>query len=52
MGKVLATLLLAGLVLAAGPAAPQQGCYYEGVLYPDGTRVGGLVCRNGEWVAE
>jgi hypothetical protein len=48
--RVLGALLLAAAALSAVPAAAQSGCYYEGQLYPEGTRVGGLVCVNGQWV--
>jgi hypothetical protein len=36
--------------LAATGAAAQSGCYYNGQHYPEGTRIGGLVCVNGQWV--
>jgi hypothetical protein len=36
--------------LAAHGAAAQSGCYYDGQLYPEGTRIGGLICVNGQWI--
>jgi hypothetical protein len=48
--KIVGGFLLGAVVVAAGPVAAQSGCYYDGALYPHGTRVGGLVCDNGQWV--
>jgi hypothetical protein len=43
--------MLAVLAALAGEgAAAQSGCYLNGQLYPEGTRVGGLVCVDGQWV--
>ena len=40
---------LAGLLaLVAGAAAAD--CVYKGRTFPEGARIGGLVCENGQWV--
>jgi hypothetical protein len=48
------SLAMLALVLSlAGPALPtaaEEGCWYSDQLYPHGTRIGGMVCDNGEWV--
>ena len=41
---------LAGvLALIAGAAAAD--CVHKGRTFPEGARIGGLVCENGKWVA-
>jgi hypothetical protein len=54
-------LAAAGLALALGvPAAAEEadpaaeneeegGCLYNDVLYPPGTRIGALLCTDGQW---
>jgi hypothetical protein len=45
MTRLLAVLLLctATVVWAGAP------CLYSGVLYPEGTHIGSLVCVDGKW---
>lgn len=45
-------LFALSVALAAAPVSAQEaGCYYDGQLWPNGTRIGGLVCQDGQWVA-
>lgn len=45
----LAIIVLAlSLVSVASPAA--AGCWYNGKEYKEGARVGGFVCKDGNWV--
>jgi hypothetical protein len=48
MTRPLLPLLALLALLVAGPAAAV--CYHNGEEVPEGTRVGGLVCQNGQWV--
>ena len=43
-----AALLLVTMLLSAAPALAD--CIHNGQSYPEGTRVGVLVCENGQWV--
>lgn len=43
-----AALLLVTILVATGPALAD--CIYNGQSYPEGTRIGVLVCENGQWV--
>jgi hypothetical protein len=43
-----APLLLVAALLAATPVLAD--CTYSGQSYPEGTRIGVLVCENGKWV--
>lgn len=40
-------ILLIGIVLL--PAVAAADCYYNGERVPEGTRVGAMVCENGQW---
>lgn len=31
-------------------SAAYADCYKDGVLYPEGSIVGGFICRDGQWV--
>lgn len=44
---VLAVFL--GSLLWGGAAAAD--CFHNGETVPEGTQVGGLVCKNGQWVS-
>ncbi len=33
------------------PSVAAADCVYKGKTYPEGTRIGLLVCQNGRWVA-
>ena len=47
--RLLHLLALTGvLTLVAGAAAAD--CVYKGRTYPEGARIGGLVCKDGNWV--
>lgn len=48
--RALVVMILA-LPAATPPVAAEEGCWYSGQLYPPGTRIGGMKCENGEWVA-
>lgn len=49
--RSLAMLALAlSAAVMAMPVAAKEGCWYSDQLYPDGTRIGGMVCDDGEWV--
>ena len=37
-------------IVFAVPAHAAADCFYDGVQYPEGSRVGVLVCENGQWV--
>lgn len=47
---MIARLAILIVILGAMPAYAAADCYYDGVQYPEGARVGVLVCVNGEWV--
>lgn len=40
--------LAGALALVAGAAAAD--CVHKGRTFPEGARIGGLVCVNGQWV--
>jgi hypothetical protein len=44
-----ALALAAAVALTAAPALAD--CYINGQQVPEGTKVGGLTCTNGQWVA-
>jgi|GEM_PF-996314 len=46
-GLFLRTIVVGWFCLAAPAMAD---CLWEGQSYPEGTRIGDLVCENGEWV--
>lgn len=46
------TLLRATVVVVVSTAfatAALADCWYDGQLKPEGTRIGDLVCENGQW---
>ena len=47
---MIARLAILIVILTATPAYAAADCFYDGVQYPEGSRVGVLVCENGEWV--
>lgn len=49
LAKIIVAITLASLAVSAG--AQHRTCLYNGVEYQDGDRVGGFVCRDGQWVA-
>ena len=40
------------LALLGWAGAAVADCYYNGQSVPEGTEVGGLVCRDGQWVPQ
>ncbi len=40
------------LFLLLVPTFAVADCVYKGKTYPEGTRIGLLVCENGRWVAK
>jgi hypothetical protein len=34
------------------PTIAAADCVYNGRQYPEGTRIGLLVCENGQWIAK
>jgi hypothetical protein len=51
--RLLATIAMAvsAVMLAAPASAQTRSCFYNGVEYQHGDRVGGFVCQDGQWVA-
>lgn len=47
---MLACRLLLAVNLLLIPSVAAANCSYNGQLYPEGSRVGPLVCENGRWV--
>ncbi len=45
---LLAPVAAAIILLTGLPALAD--CVYNGQTYPDGTRVGAFVCKDGQWV--
>lgn len=45
-----AWFILSILTVVLVPTFAMADCYYEGKKYPEGARIGFLVCENGEWV--
>ncbi|MGF1658870.1 MAG: hypothetical protein ACFCUS_05535 [Rubrimonas sp.] len=48
--QVRAALALLALVLYGVAGAAAADCWYDGRKVPEGSRVGDLVCVNGQWV--
>ena len=48
--KRLAIMAIPFFLLSPPAVAQSEGCYHEGELVPEGTRIGPMVCENGEWV--
>lgn len=42
---------LALIALLAMPSLAFADCIYDGQTYPEGARIGVLVCEGGQWVA-
>lgn len=50
MSKRGSTILMLALAVAIGSAGlARADCYHNGSQVPEGARVGGLVCVNGQW---
>jgi hypothetical protein len=48
MRKLVLFLTLAALLGFAAPA--RADCMHNGQIVPEGTRIGGFVCKDGRWV--
>lgn len=42
--------LLAAFALCIMASGATADCMFQGTLYPEGTVIGGLVCKEGRWV--
>lgn len=48
--KGLPGIFFALLLLAVTMSTVYADCYKDGQRYPEGSVVGGFVCKNGDWV--
>ena len=46
---ILAIALALSAASVVTPAAAEQDCWLDGQPYPHKTRIGGMVCDDGEW---
>jgi hypothetical protein len=50
MIRAISGAVLLGLAMLLGTAdTARADCYRNGELVPEGTRIGGLVCTDGQW---
>lgn len=47
MKWILRIIVLLGIL--AVPAVAAADCYHNGQRVPEGTRIGPMVCKNGQW---
>lgn len=50
MRTMCALAAIAALLILFGADEALADCYHNGELVPEGTRIGSLVCENGQWV--
>jgi hypothetical protein len=46
---IICFLLVAGTAITANAVLADGGCWYNGDLYPIGTRIGSKVCTSSGW---